>query len=180
MRRNRLRRRPAGASLVEALAVVAITAVVAAQALPLLRTQLQRRQLEGAAALLETDLQLARAEAVAANEALRMDIVAPAQGGACIVLHDGRAGACTCGVDGLPACARGVTPRRHTAFPADGAVALRANVRSIAFDPVLGTVSPTGTLRLSNGAGELRLVINVMGRVRDCSVGGALPGHRAC
>jgi hypothetical protein len=35
-------------------------------------------------------------------------------------------------------------------------------------------------MRLQAPVGELRLVINVMGRVRSCTPDAALPGQRAC
>ena len=57
---------------------------------------------------------------------------------------------------------------------------MRANVASIAFDPLHGTSTPTGTLRLVDGRGRaVHHVVNVMGRVRSCTPAG-VPGWRAC
>jgi type IV fimbrial biogenesis protein FimT len=51
----------------------------------------------------------------------------------------------------------------------------------VLFDPMHGTSTPTGTVRVVGAGGhEVRHVINVMGRVRTCSPAPALPGYRAC
>jgi type IV fimbrial biogenesis protein FimT len=178
-----LRRAPrchqTGFSLVEALMPMAVAAVLLGSALPSLETMKLRRQLEGSAAQLETDLQLARATAVAANEVLRMDFVAGAAG-SCYVLHDGAAGDCTCAQDGVPSCVAGASVLRSQHFATGHPIQLNANANSIAFDPVKGTITPTATMRLQSPRGSLRVVINVMGRVRSCTPDNAVPGHRHC
>lgn len=172
--------RQAGLSLIEAAIVTAVTALVLGAALPSFQEARQRRQLEGAAAQLETDLQLARAEAVARNEGLRLTVHADA-GRSCYLLHTGPAGACRCDEDGdAPACEAGADLVRRVRFEAGGAVQLRSNSASMRFDPVKGTVTPTGTLKLSGGAGTVHVVVNVMGRIRSCTPDGALPGLARC
>ena len=58
---------------------------------------------------------------------------------------------------------------------------VQANVASILFDPVHGTSTPAGTVRVIGSTGrELRHVVNVMGRVRTCSPQGGVSGYRAC
>jgi type IV fimbrial biogenesis protein FimT len=179
MKRSMSDRRPRGLSLVESLTTLTLVAVVLGSGLPSLQTLQQRRELEGSAAQLETDLQLARASAVAHAEVLRMDFLNGA-GGSCYVLHDGAAGDCACGADGLPVCSGGVTVLRGVHFGPAQPVALSANVASIAFDPVKGTVTPTATIRLTTPAGQLRTIINLMGRVRSCTPDASIAGHRRC
>lgn len=175
------RRHCQGLSLTEVLIALAITVILLGQALPTLRSMLDRRALEAAAAQLETDLQLARAEAVARNEVLRLDVVPRDDGSArCYVLHDGPAGACRCGDDGAAVCGGGASAIRSVGLPASAGPALHSNVASMAFDATKGTVTPTATLRWSNAAGELRLVVNVMGRIRSCTPDGAVAGLKAC
>ena len=59
-------------------------------------------------------------------------------------------------------------------------VSVAGNVASIVFDPLHGTSTPTGTLRLVDDAGRaVHHVVNVMGRVRSCTPAG-VPGWRAC
>ncbi|MCP5271137.1 MAG: GspH/FimT family pseudopilin [Burkholderiaceae bacterium] len=172
-------RRQSGFSLVEALIPLTVAGVLLGSALPSLDTMKHRRQLEGSAAQLETDLQLARSAAVAANSVLRMDFVA-AGGHSCYVLHDGPAHSCDCGIDGVPVCEAGVTAWRSAHFGVDHPVQLRANVSSVGFDPVKGTVTPTASIRLDSPVGQLRVVVNVMGRVRSCTPDVSLPGQVAC
>jgi type IV fimbrial biogenesis protein FimT len=173
------RGRQDGFSLVESLIPLAVMAVLLGSALPSLETMKLRRQLEGSAAQLETDLQLARASAVAANQVLRMDFYSSDHGSG-YVLHDGDAGDCDVAADSTPVCASGTTPWRVVLHDARQPVRLSANVRSIAFDPVKGTITPTATMRLQAPIGSLRLIINVMGRIRSCTPDGALPGQPAC
>lgn len=169
-----------GLSLVEFLIPLAVAAVLLGSALPVFENAKQRRALEGAAAQLETDLQLARAAAVARNQVLRLDFAADAAG-SCYVLHDGSAGDCRCDDAGLATCSAGVEVVRSQRLPGGtSTVGLHSNVRSMAFDPTVGTVTPTASLRLNAPVGELRLVVNLMGRVRSCTPDRALPGLPAC
>ena len=49
------------------------------------------------------------------------------------------------------------------------------------FDPLHGTSTPTGTLRLVDAGGRaVHHVVNVMGRVRSCSPPARAPAMRAC
>ena len=59
-------------------------------------------------------------------------------------------------------------------------VALQANVASLAFDPMHGTSTPTGTPATRRSRGRaVHHVVNVMGRVRSCPLP-RVPGWRAC
>ncbi len=49
------------------------------------------------------------------------------------------------------------------------------------FDPVRGTTTPTATVRVVAADGRaIHQIVNIMGRVRACSPGGAVSGYRAC
>lgn len=173
------RRDQRGLSLVEVLVALAVVLILLGEAVPTLRAVQDRRALEASAAQLETDLQLARSAAVAGNGVVRLDLFNDA-GASCYVLHDGPAGACRCDGGSAPVCTDGTQALRSAGFAAGQPVQLRANVRSIAFDPVKGTITPTATLGLRSTGHELRLIVNVMGRVRSCAVDGTLLGHRRC
>jgi type IV fimbrial biogenesis protein FimT len=176
--RHRLRRH-AGLSLIECAVVTAITAVIVGTALPGFHEAYQRRQLEGTTAQLETDLQLARSEAVARNEGVRVAF-ARGEHGSCYLLHTGAAGACRCEGGGAATCEAGAALLRSVHLSADAPVQLRSNSASMLFDPVKGTVTPTATLRAQSGIGSLHLVVNVMGRIRACTPDAVLPGYRRC
>jgi type IV fimbrial biogenesis protein FimT len=69
-----------GLTPIECMVTVAVSAVVAGTAVPSLRAAMERRQLEGAAAQLQTDLALARSAAMAANRSLRISFEKSAAG----------------------------------------------------------------------------------------------------
>ena len=169
-----------GLSLIESLIALAITAIATGATLPGFQLALEQRRLEGAAAQLHTDLQLARSEAVARNRTLRISFSQQA-GASCYVLHTGAAGACPCDISGVSTCTAGAEALRSVNFAAGTGVQLQSNVPSMVLDGSKGTVSPTGTLRLSSAEGRaLHVVVNIMGRARKCSPGGTVPGYVAC
>jgi type IV fimbrial biogenesis protein FimT len=179
-------RRQRGLTLIEACVVLAVTVVVAGSAVPGLQHQIDTRRLDGAATRLATDLQFVRTLAVARNEPVRIGFeTGPA--GACYVIHTGPAGACPCGAASTAtpaastACTGDAEALKTVQLPAAERVAMASNVRSVLFDPVHGTSTPSGTVRLT-GPRERAVhhVVNVMGRVRSCSPKSGVPGYRAC
>lgn len=168
-----------GFTLVEAMVTLAVLAIVAALAVPGLAQLLDTRRLNAAAHALATDLQLARTDAVARNRVLRLAVQASGAG-SCWILHTGAAGACSCS-GAATICSAGDVEIRSARFEAADRVRVEANVASIAFDPLHGTSTPAGTLRVVGGDGRsVQHVVNAMGRARTCSPSGLVPGHRAC
>lgn len=173
--------RQRGTTLIEAATVTAIVAVVTGLAVPGFGRSIERRHIEGAAAQLETDLQLARATAVANNAGVRVSFQALADGGSCYVMHTGAAGDCGCTGDGQPVCRPGAEALRTAHFGPGMPVGIASNSRSILFDPVKGTVTPTATMKVQGRSGAaVHQIVNIMGRVRSCSPAPALPGFRSC
>ena len=169
-----------GISLIESLITLTIVSVVLGTVAPSLGTTLERRHLDGVAAQLETDIQFTRSQAVASNASMRMRFQTDAAG-SCYVVHTGPANACTCEPDGTATCTPAGQALRSVRFARSDALQLHANVGSILFDPVKGTSTPTGTLRLqASDDRQVHLVVNLMGRVRTCSPGAAVPGYRNC
>lgn len=169
-----------GLTLIEACIVLAVTAIVASSAAPAMQSLIDARRLEGAANQLAADIQFVRTEAVARNEALRLSLHA-APAGSCYVIHTGNAADCTCAGAGPALCSGDAQQVKTVTIVAAERVALQANVASVLFDPVHGTSTPTGTLRVTGASGRaIHHVINVMGRVRSCSPQAAVPGYRAC
>jgi type IV fimbrial biogenesis protein FimT len=171
-------------TLIESLIVVTIAALLMGAALTDFRRLRERRQLESAAAQLETDLMATRSLAVARNHGVRVGFESSTQF-SCYVIHVGAPDDCHCTAEGATTCRPGAEAFRTVVFPAPGPVLLRSNVRSILFDGTKGTSTPTGTLRLiaSDGA-AIHQIVNIMGRVRSCSpplpTGERLPGYPAC
>lgn len=174
--------RQRGLTLVELAVVGAITALLAGTAAPRLQGLLDGRRLEGAATQLATDLQFARSEAVSRNQAVRISFHADAASAAsCYVIHTGLAAQCSCGASGAASCSGGAQQIKTVRWTAVDRVSLQANAGSMLFDPLHGTSTPTGTLRVIASDGRaVHHVVNVMGRIRSCSPQAAMTGYRAC
>lgn len=172
--------RQRGVTLIEACTVIAISSVVVGATMPGLQGLIEARRLDGAATQLATDIQYVRTEAVVRNQALRLSFHASADA-ICYVIHTGAAAQCACAADGPAVCNGGAAEIKTVHLPAAEKVALLANVGSVLFDPLHGTSTPTGTLRVVGTQGrEVRHIINIMGRVRSCTPQGVVPGYRAC
>jgi type IV fimbrial biogenesis protein FimT len=167
-----------GFTLTEALICISTMLVTLTTVLPGFGSALERKRVEGIAAQLETDLQMTRSLAVAQNRTVRFELGQEGDS-TCYVVHTGAAGDCRCTVQGA-VCEGGSVALHQAYIAADTGVALRANVRSMVFDPTRGTVSPTATLRVEGPKASVRQIINIMGRVRSCSPDGAMPGYKAC
>lgn len=178
-RRLAARRHGRGLTLIECVTAVAVLAVVLGAALPGFGQLRARQHLDGAAAQLETDLLLARSEAVARNESVRVAFGADA-GSSCYVIHTGPAGGCRCDARAEAVCGPGTDLVRDVQFDARHPVQLRSHAASLLFDAVRGTVTPTATVRLDAAAGTVHAIVNIMGRVRHCTPTPALPGYPLC
>lgn len=177
---TRLIHRQRGVTLVEACTVLAVLAVLVSTAAPNLQGLIDSRRLDGAATQLATDIQFVRTEAVARNLPVRLSFHATADG-SCYVLHTGNADQCDCSAPGPATCTGDARQIKTVTLTAADRVSLQTNTASVLFDPLHGTSTPTGTLRLVGPQGRaVHHVVNVMGRVRSCSPLGAMPGYRAC
>jgi len=172
--------RQSGVTLIESLIVTTITAVTAGIAVPSFEQAHERRHLEGTAEQLRNDLQFARGLAVARNETLRVSFV-ESLGSTCYVIHAGSTTSCECAADGSAVCTGDPEVLRVVRLAENSPVSIRSSSRSVAFDAVKGTISPTATVQMQARSGSaIHQVINVMGRVRTCSPAPALPGFKPC
>jgi type IV fimbrial biogenesis protein FimT len=169
-----------GVTLVETSVVASVLAVVTGLVAPQFDELRQRKQLEGAAAQLEADVHHTRMLAVARNAPLRISFESGAAG-SCYVIHTGAAQQCRCAADGQAVCQGDAQAERVVHFGAGAAISLSSNSRSVLFDPMRGTSSPTATVQLrAERGGAIHQVLNIMGRVRSCSPAPALSGYRRC
>jgi type IV fimbrial biogenesis protein FimT len=168
-----------GITLIEAMSVVAILSIVVGTALPSFASLRQRADLAGVAAQLETDVQFARSQAAAYGHPVQLTLRESA-GATCYMVHTGPAAQCMCGA-GVASCSGDAEVLRSVSLAPTGDVQVRSASKSIAFDPVKGTATPTGTLRVEARDGRaIHQVVNLLGRVRSCSPGGRLAGEAAC
>jgi type IV fimbrial biogenesis protein FimT len=179
----RLKRLSGGFTLVEAAITVAIAAVTLSAAVPNFGSFVETRRLNGVAAQLATDIQFIRSEAVLRNSALRLSLHEDSAG-SCYVLHSGLARECSCVGDGPAQCSGDAREIKTVVLPARDRIRVQGNVASILFDPLHGTSTPAGTLKIVADSGRaVHHVVNIMGRVRTCSPLGAapaVPGFRLC
>jgi type IV fimbrial biogenesis protein FimT len=70
---------------------------------------------------------------------------------------------------------------RAVSFAPQGMVQVRSASKSLTFDPVKGTVTPTATLRVEARDGRaIHQIVNLLGRVRSCSPQGRIAAESAC
>jgi type IV fimbrial biogenesis protein FimT len=170
-----------GVSMIEAMCTLAIVAVLAGGALPMLKDLRASQTLQGVASLLETDIQYAKSEAVAGGKPVRLSAQALPDGSSCYVIHTGAANACRCQGGGQAACDAGATLLRLSEQGGPAGVSLAPVQRSILFDASKGTVTPTATWRISDREGRaIHQIVNIMGRVRSCTPTAGFAGLRPC
>ncbi len=176
-----------GVTLIETSVVAAIAAVLMSVVSPSFDGLIENRKLDGVASNLQADIQFVRQQAVLRHQPLRLSFYSGNET-SCYVAHTGNHGDCSCDASGNVACIAPVQHLKTVAFSSADNVAVQANVSSILFDPLHGTSTPTGTLKVVAKSGRaVHHVVNVMGRIRSCSpqskAGAALasvPGYRAC
>lgn len=170
-----------GVGLLESAITVAVLAIVVAIAVPSFGAFIEARRLDAVASQLAADVQLARSEAAARNRPVRVSIQTGAAG-SCWIVHTGAGADCRCGADPDRAVCNGGATAIKTVTLADAdRLRVEANVDSMLFDPLHGTTTPAGTLRVVDSRGRaVQHVVNAMGRTRSCSPGAALTGWRAC
>jgi type IV fimbrial biogenesis protein FimT len=170
-----------GVTLIEAGITTSVVAIAATLGVPSFTQMRDTRALEGVSAELGHDLQYVRSEAVARNVSLRLTTQSLAGGGACYVIHTGSAGDCVCAADGNATCADGEQSVKTAVFGTGERLRMTVNSASMLWHPVRGTVTPTGTLRLSLPDGRaIHHVVNIMGRARTCSPRGAVQSQPVC
>jgi len=171
-----------GLSLIETMSVLVVMSLAIGTALPGLASMRQKAELSGAAAQVETDVQFARSQAVALNRTVQLTL-REANGSTCYIVHTGPAANCVCSgtVPSAATCTADSELLRAVSYGAQGQVQVRSASKSITFDPVRGTVTPTATLRVEGRDGRaIHQVVNLLGRVRSCTPNGRVIDERSC
>ena len=172
-----------GFTLLELLVTLALVGLLAGLAMPAMGRLLDTARLRSATEAFSQELQQARNHALTHQQNVYFSLSLSAQRW-CYGWNEGSACDCTAGDSEATACRTGSTSRRRihrrlsTDFPS---VELKTTqptaLRTLRFSPLRGTAS-ADTFRLHNGAGELRVIVSPLGRVRICSTSGL--GYPAC
>jgi type IV fimbrial biogenesis protein FimT len=168
-----------GISLIEGCVTLAISCALAVASVPSLLSPVASARMEGFASELATDLQHARTLAVSGNQPVRVTFP-ESTNGSCYVVHSGGSGSCRCEANRPPTCDEGVTLIK-AGFTPSPELQVQSNVETLQFDPIRGTVTPAGTIRVLGPQGrEIRHVVNLLGRVRSCVAPAGASGRSAC
>jgi type IV fimbrial biogenesis protein FimT len=165
------------------MSVLCVVSLAIGTAIPSLGSLRQKADLAGAAAQIETDVQFARGQATALNRTVQLTLREAEGGATCYIVHTGPAADCTCSGQepGAAACENASQLLRAVSFASQGMVQVRSASRSITFDPVRGTVTPTATLRIEARDGRrIHQIVNLLGRVRSCSPQASANGEPVC
>lgn len=170
-----------GLSLVELLCSLAITLVLLGGALPMVNELRTGQALAATASLLETDLHYARSLAIGGGRPVRLSLQVLTNGRTCYAVHTGPAHACRCEGNGQSTCEGDAKLLRLEDQAGSHGVRIGPVSRSILFDGLKGTITPTATLQVTAPDGRsIHQVVNIMGRVRSCTPGGTVGGVRPC
>lgn len=149
-------RRALGFTVIELLVVIVLIAIAMTIAIPSFRGILENRRVEGVANELSADLQYARSEAVARQANVVLATAA----------------------DGLSYTITGIPVTKTVTLPA-GITVTPSITRT--FDPLRGTTGGDAVINvIRDGADQLRISSNFMGRVQLCSPAGVMKGYTTC
>ncbi|VAW75069.1 hypothetical protein MNBD_GAMMA13-1031 [hydrothermal vent metagenome] len=177
-------KRPSGFTLIELLLSVTIMALLAGLAMPSMAQFLEAHRLRGAAEALAQTLRHARNHALTYQTSIHFTAAVQATQTWCYGWSERERCRCQAPLREADACTRGdadsarLQRQTSSAYPSVTLSLTRlVSARYLTFNPVRGTAS-ADTLVLNNRAGELRVIVSPLGRIRVCSV--SLRGYPSC
>jgi type II secretion system protein H len=172
-----------GFTLLELLVTLALVGLLAGLAMPAMGRLLDTARLRAATEAFSQELQQARNHALTHQQSVYFSL-SVAVDRWCFGWSELAACDCKAGDSETTACRTGsdsqqrVHRRLSTDFPSvELNITRRAASRTLHFSPVRGTAS-ADSFALRNGAGEHRVIVSPLGRVRTCSTDGR--GYPAC
>jgi len=156
--------RQTGFTLTETLIVVGILGILAALAIPSYNETTARRRIIAAAEVIHADLHWARSEAIKRNT----DVT--------VTFNPGEGGAWSYSIN---PDFKTVNSGLITEFQ-DVSLTENFGNDDIVFDRVRGTSDDSGMVVLNNSAGELHIILGIIGRARICSVDGSISKYQTC
>lgn len=196
-------RAPSGLTLLEVVVVLAVVGVLVTLVAPSMREMIGMQRLRGVAAQLVTDLQFARSEAIARNQAVGFTVRNRAdESSTCYVLFSGSdpqyinstdVAACNCTNPPGNACAGAATEIRTVQIPREDDLTLRvpASIRTTYYKPLHGgivLVTSAAVLPARDFCaevtrtprGRLRVIVSPSGQPSVCTPDNSVTGFDTC
>ena len=150
-----MRRAASGMTLIEVMVVIAVAAVLLVLAVPSFTDSQIRKRVEGVAVELHTDLQYAKSQAAATNQAV--SLVTTASGYTI-------SGAAT-----------------YKTLATDSRISL-TNPVTVAFEPYRSFPAAAASIDITHtgSAASLRVSVDALGGIRTCSTNGVVIGYATC
>lgn len=165
-----------GFTFIELMVALSVTTILAVVAVPNLQQVLQRRQLEGAAGEMYSNLLMARSQAIEKNRNAFVDF-------------SGSGASWSYGLDDSAVCDPAVSGDctinsaervyKSSAWK-NVSLAQTFSGSGLSFEPRRGMASVSGTIQITSAAGEVDLTVSPIGYVSACSVGAPLGSYSAC
>lgn len=157
-----------GWTLLEMLLTIGIAGLLVTGAGTAWSSLTQNQRIQGLAQELSQHIQWLHSEAASRQESIRLSWYQSSQG-ACYVSHTGAANQCSC-LGQQASCQAPAKLLRFGFVPDRESIKLSSTSSSMLWDPVAGTTTPTGTIRLESTSGQsVRVVVNILGRARTCT-----------
>lgn len=180
------RRRLGGFTLVELMVTIAVIAILATIAAPNMMAFLDRNRVVGAGEAVYGQLQAARSEAI--KQGARMTAAFSSGSAWCVGYARGDVACdCTAALGGSNPCSilgdgQNALLTAISSGPFSGVGMNAGGPASLTFDGVRGTLTGAGGgVSFSSAQGrQLRVEVNVLGRVRLCSPDGSVGGYPTC